>query len=526
MKRFGLKSLMFTLVLSLGLAGCGGGAATTSEGNKETGGTSANQQANQNGEKVLTIARGTDMVSFDVHNHQNNSTHAIHVNVFNSLVKRDQTMNFQPDLATKWEQVDDTTWRFHLREGVTFHNGDPFTAADVKYTLERVAKEQSLLEYTNYKQIKEVKVVDDLTVDIVTNGPDPILINRISRQGSGILPSKYIEEKGFDHFLSNPVGTGPYKFLEWKRDDRITFEKYDGYFGDKPKWDKVVFRTIPEDSTRVAELLTGGVDIATDIAPADWDRVKANENTDIVTGPTQRVMQLVLRMTEGSVTADPRVREAIELAIDKQAIAETILAGAAKPTRAMVTPEAGADPDLYGKSLYDPEKAKQLLKEAGYENGLELTFSSTNGRYIKDKEIAELIMAMLDEVGIKVKLEVLEWSKFNEKFKGKKFDELYMLGYGNSMFDASSPLYLNQSERAKGETDFNSPELDELLAQSDVNMDAESRKQQLYKVQQILAKERPRVFLFQTDAIYGVNKRIQFTPRSDENTYVDEIILK
>lgn len=526
MKRFGVKSLLLTLVLSLGLAGCGGGASTTTEGAQGTSEPAANQQANQNGEKVLTIARGTDMVSFDVHNHQNNSTHAIHVNVFSSLIKRDQDMNFQPDLATKWEKVDDTTWRFNLREGVTFHNGDPLTAADVKYTIERVAKDQSLLEYINFKTIKEVKVIDDLTVDIITEGPDPILLNRISRQGSGILPSKYIADKGFDEFLSNPVGTGPYKFSEWKRDDRIVFEKFDKYFGDAPKWDKVVFRTIPEDSTRVAELLTGGVDIATDIAPADWNRVKENESTSIITGPTQRIMQLVMRMSEGSVTADPKVREAIELAIDKQAISEAILSGAGRPTRTMVTPEAGADPDLYGKTLYDPEKAKQLLKEAGYENGLELTFSSTNGRYLKDKETAELIQAMLGEVGIKVNLEVLEWSKFNEKFKGKSFDEVYMLGYGNSMFDASAPLYLNQSARTKGETDFNSPELDELLAQSDVNMDPETRKQQLYKVQQIIANERPRVFLYQMDAIYGVNKRIEFTPRSDENTYVDDIILK
>ncbi|GAA4724661.1 ABC transporter substrate-binding protein [Brevibacillus fulvus] len=523
MKRFAMASL--ALMLLLGVAGCG---SQQSANTPQTENSTSKSTQTDSGKKVLTIASGNDIVSFDIHNHNNTSTEAVHVNMFDYLVKKDKNQQLQPDLATSWKQLDDTTWEFKLREGVKFHNGDPFTAADVKYTLERVAKDQTLLEYGNYKQIKEVQVIDDHTVHIITDGPQPVLLNRLSRLGSGMLPSKYIQEKGFDEYLKNPVGTGPYKLKEWKRDDRLILVKNDDYFGDKPKWDEVVFRSIPEDATRVSELLTGGVDLAVNIPPTDLDRIKNNEGTAVAQGPTQRVMQLTVRMTPGTKTADPKVREAIDLAIDKQAIVDNILAGGGTVTRTRVTPgNFGADPSLYGTSLYDPEKAKQLLAEAGYANGLEITLSSPSGRYLKDKETAELIQAMLGEVGIKVNLDLQEWSKFNEQYRGKKMNELFMIAYGNSMFDASLAFDRASSAIAKGETDYNNPELDKLLEEAETNLNEQEREKQYQQAQQMVANDRPFIYLFQMGANYGYNSnRIQFEPRLDEMLPVDEITLK
>ncbi|WP_279041853.1 ABC transporter substrate-binding protein [Brevibacillus borstelensis] len=518
---FGLAAI---LALSAALVGCSSqsGAPAQPSGNKETA-----QPAGQNGEKVLTIASGSDIVTFDIHDHNNTSTEAVHVNMFDYLVRKDAQQKVQPDLATEWETVNDTTWRFKLRQGVKFHNGDEFTAEDVKFTLERVATDNKLLEYGNYKQIKEVKVIDPHTVEIITHAPEPVLLNRLSRLGSGLLPSKYIKEKGWDEFLKNPVGTGPYKLGKWVRDDRLTLVKNDEYFGEKPKWDKVVFRSIPEDATRVAELLTGGVDIAVNIPPSDLQRIKDNDGTDTKQGPTQRVMQLTLRLTPGTVTENPKVREAIDLAIDKQAIVDNILAGGGVPTRTRVTPgNFGTNLDLYNKTLYDPEKAKQLLAEAGYPNGLELTLNATSGRYLKDKETAELIQAMLAEVGINAKLELLEWSKFNEKYKAKKFDEVFMIAYGNSMFDASLAFDRLTTERSKGESDYSNPELDKLLADAEKNMNMEEREKQYKQAQEIIAEERPHIYLYQMNANYGVSDRINFEPRLDEMLFVDEITLK
>ncbi|TLS38732.1 ABC transporter substrate-binding protein [Pseudalkalibacillus caeni] len=466
------------------------------------------------------------MVTFDIHDHNTTSTEAIHVNMFNYLVKRGED-GFDPDLAESWENVDDNTWKFKLREGVKFHNGEELTADDVKFTLERVANDNKLLEHGNYSQIKEVKVINDLEFEIITHQPEPALLNRLSRLGSGILPSKYIEEEGWDKFLENPVGTGPYKFVEWKKDDRVVIEANSDYFGEAPKWNKVTFRAIPEDSTRVSELLTGGVDIATNLPPSDWERVKDNEATEVAQGPTQRVMMLVLRQTEGHATSDPKVREAIDLAIDKQAILDSLMEGSGTVTRTRVTPgNTGANEDLYGKTLYDPEKAKQLLKEAGYGDGLELKLSAPNGRYLKDKESAELIQAMLGEVGIDLKLEFLEWSSFADKYASKSFDDMFLIGYGNSMFDAALALDRLSSKQAEGETDYNNPEVDKLLEEAMSNMNAEERAKQYQKAQEIIAEERPQIYLYQLDAVYGVNKGLNFEPRLDEMLYVDDITVK
>jgi peptide/nickel transport system substrate-binding protein len=300
--------------------------------------------------------------------------------------------------------------------------------------------------------------------------------------------------------------------------------KNDQYFGDKPKWDKLVFRATPEDATRVAELMTGGVDIAVNIPPSDMERIESNEGTHAVTGPTQRVMQLSLRTTPGTVTENPKVREAIDLAIDEKAIVDNILAGGGTPTRTRVTAgNFGADPELYGKSLYDPERAKQLLAEAGYPNGVDISFSATSGRYLKDKETAELIQAMLAEVGIRAKLDLLEWSKFNDTYKAKKFGEVFMISYANSMFDASLAFDRLTTERAKGESDYSNPEVDKLLKEAEKNMNLDERAKQYVKVQEIIAEERPQIYMYQMNANYGVSDKVNFEPRLDEMLFADEV---
>ncbi|MDG0810434.1 ABC transporter substrate-binding protein [Cohnella rhizosphaerae] len=527
MRKLVSVSMVLVVALTLVLAGCSSkpSSPAASSSSTDTKGT-AQSSANAGGSKHLTIAIPYDVQGFDIHNHNNTPTEAVHVNLFSYLVKKNEKQVIEPDLAVSWESIDDTTWRFVLRQGVKFHNGDPFTSADVKYTLERVSKDDKLLEYGNYKQIKEVKIVDEYTVDIITDGPQPALLNRLSRLGSGMLPSKYLEEQGWEKFQSNPIGTGPYKFKQWIRDDRLELVRNPDYVGDAPNWDEVTFRVIPEDATRVAELLTGGVDIAVNVPAIDMDRIESNEGTHAAATPTQRVIQLNVRTKEGTVTADPRVREAIDLAIDKQAIVDSIYMGAATPTRTRVTPgNFGAKADLFGTSLYDPERAKQLLKEAGYEKGLKLTFNAS-GDSSKDKETAELITAMLAEVGIEAKLELLENSAYQEKFRGRTFDELVLIPFGNSMFDAALAFSRISTQGAKGETDYSNAEVDRLLAAAETNMNAKEREQQYFKVQDIIAQERPFIYLFQENANFGISDRVEFSPRLDEMLYADQVTLK
>ncbi|MEI7028274.1 ABC transporter substrate-binding protein [Paenibacillus sp. y28] len=514
MKRWYAKGVSLVLASMLAVAGC----STAKEGQGAKSGTDA-----ASGEKVLTIASATDIQSFDFHNNNTTQSEAVLVNMFDYLIKNDGTEK-KPVLATEWKKIDDKTWHFKLREGVKFHNGDPFTSADVKFTLERAARDSKLLQNSLYKQIKEVKIVDDYNVEIITSDPDPLLLNRLSRLGSGMMPSKYIQEKGMDAFLKEPVGTGPYKFSKWLKDDRVEMVKNTEYFGGTPKWDKVVFRSIPEASTRVSELLTGGVDIAANVPASDLKRINGNNNMTIAQTPIQRVLQLIVRTTPGAVTADPKVREAIDLAIDDKDIVDNILGGAGIPTRTSVTPgNFGADETLYKQYLVDKDKARALLKEAGYaDKGPKVTFSAQE----QYKEVAETVSAMLTEVGFEVNLEILEASKFSEKLSSKKFNELFLLGVGNSMNDAANNYNRYKAANAKGETDYNNPEVEQLLQAAEKNMNPEERAKQYQRVQQIFAVERPAIYLYQMKGNYGIGSKIEYKPRLDEMYFVEEITPK
>lgn len=506
--------LVSTVLLTVGLlAACNG--EESSEGDKEN--------------RTLTIAMGTDMVTFDVHNHTNTSTEAIHVNMFNYLFKRDNaTGEIVPDLAESYEKKDDTTWEVKLKEGVTFHNGEALDSEDVKFSLERVAHDSTLLDHINYKAIKEVEVIDELTLRIITHEPDPALLNRISRIASSILPSEYIEEHGMDHFLNNPVGTGPFKFVEWKRDDRIVLEVYEDYFaGKNEEWDEVVFRVIPENSTRVSELLTGGVDIATNIPPSEWERVEKNDGTYLSQGASNRTVMIFLRSTEGYPTSDPRVRKALDLAIDNKAITDNLLNGAGIPTITRVAPgNFGFAEELYNTYNYDVEEAKKLLAEAGYPDGFEMTFHSPKGRYLQDAEISEMVAAMWSAIGVKAKVEFMEWSSFVELRSSGKNKDAYLLALGNSMFDAANALDWYNFERFKGQIDYYNEEVEELLAAAAKNMNPEEREQQYIKAQHLLAEDTAHIVLHQESINVGVSDAINYTPTMDEIIYVDSITKK
>lgn len=472
--------------------------------------------------RVLTIGTTADIESFDPHNNANTVSEAVLVNMFDYLLKNDNNQHKIPVLATSWKQTDDNTWRFNLRRGVHFHNGDLFTAADVKYTLERVAKDTSLKQNSYFKNIAEVRVIDDYTVDIVTDGPDPLLLNRLCKTGAGMLPSKYIDTNGIAAFLNQPVGTGPYKFGKWMKNDRVELIRNDDFFGGKPKWDEVVFRALPESASRVSALLAGDIDIATGLLATDSKRINEAKGKTIVKAPIQRVLQIILRMSEGSPTADPKVREAIDLAINKQSLVNSIAGGAGIVTRTSVTPgNFGADLSLYKQALYNPSKAKQLLQAAGYSTSGPEIHLSASSTY---KEYASRISAMLDQVGFKTKLDVLEPGAFMERYDSKTFKEAFMIGIGNSLFDASNNFNRYLKSAAVGETDYNNPKTERLLQAAATNTDITVREKQYQEVQQILAVDRPAVYLFQMEGIYGMDQRVRFEPRKDEMFYAEDIV--
>lgn len=522
-----MKRVLFSLALLLTMsvlivAGCSG--SDDEEGDANASGEDQEDSDN----RTLTIAIPTDQSSHDIHDHNNTLTEAIHANMYNYLFKKDDEGNIEPELVDSYENIDDLIWEFKLHEDVKFHNGDELTAEDVKFTLERVANDDSLAEHSHYRQIEEVEVVDDYNFKIHTYEPEPIMLNRLSRIGSGILPKDYVDEVGWDEFLENPIGTGPFKFSEWNRDSEIVYEVFDDYFeGKNEDWDEIVFRIVPEDSTRVGELLTGGVDVALNIPDHEWDRIDDNDGTSVASTTSQRVTMLLLRHDEEYPTSDPRVREAIDLAIDNEALTENVLGGAGVPVRTRVTPgNTGANEDLYDTYLYDPERSKELLEEAGYGDGLEITIHGPNGRYTKDKDIQEMINGMLAEVGITVQTDLMEWSNYTELRNAFAYDEAYFIAYGNSQFDASLALDNIRSERAMEMQGYKNEEFDEILDAAEVNMDLDERIEQYQRAQEIVAEDRPYIYLYAEMANYGVSDRVDFTPRADEMFFANEILKK
>ncbi|MFM1653278.1 ABC transporter substrate-binding protein [Brevibacillus sp. B_LB10_24] len=526
MRKYLTPFLCLVVSLTLVFQGCSSGTQS-SEVTKSEGASSGQSGANT---KVLTIAQASDLKTFDTQNSRNTPTATVLRNMFNHLMKLQPGKAPEPELVQSYEQVDDVTWKFKLKEGVKFHNGDTLTSNDVKFTLDRISKDKTVLEYVYYNRIiTDVKVIDDLQFEIITKTKAPTLLNLLVKNGSEILPKKYIEENGWDNFLKNPVGTGPYKYVKWIKDDRVILEKYPEYFdGGEREWDQVIVRAIPENSTRVSELLTGGVDLAVNIPPNEWDRIENSQGLSLIKQGHTRVMTLILRTGEGHVTSNPRVREAIELAIDKKALITNVLKNAGNEIRTRVAEGIfGADPDLQNTSLYDPERAKQLLAEVGYPNGVELTLQAPKGRYLLDSEVAEMVAAMLTQAGFKVNLEILEFSALSNVYTTPHaIKDMMLIGLADDLLDASYVLTQFYAENADQLMDYHNAEIDELYEKAASSLDMEERKQAFYRIQKIASDERPQIPLYQEKSIYGVNDRITFTPRFDEQIYFDTITRK
>jgi peptide/nickel transport system substrate-binding protein len=472
----------------------------------------------------LVIAITKDINGLDPQAPGNTLTQAILYNFFEPLMMRNPDDEIIPCLAVKWENINPTTWRFTLKEGVKFHSGNPLTSDDVVFFLTRI-QDKRFSERANYETIEDVKVIDPLNFEIVTKEPDPILLNRLSRLAGGILDSKKLREVGEDVYLKSPSGTGPYILQEWKKDEQVVIVKNPAYHGKPAVWEKVTFRAIPESSTRVAELLTGGVDIALDVSPNDEDRVNANNGTHIERFPTKRILYWVVRTSSPGLD-DPRVREAIDLAVDDQAIVDQIYNGAGTVTRSLIAPNVfGSNPAYCGTYLYDLERAKQLLAESN-RAGFEIELASGNGQYLKDKEFTELMGAMLEQAGFKVKYSIMDTSRFTELKNARKFESLRMNGYSSSMSDASKDLQPYLEENPIQKTDWVNAEFRALGEEALVIMNQEKRRQNYMRMQELMAEERPIIPVMQLMGFYGVSDALNYKPRLDEFLYADEITLK
>lgn len=337
--------------------------------------------------------------------------------------------------AESWENVDEVTWRFHLRPGLTFHNGEPLDAEAVKWNIDRVRTRDDFMVQPQWEFVNEVNVIDEVTVEITTNGPHPYFEYDVSFNGCELLPPDYIEEVGEEEFARNPVGSGPYRLVEFTESDRYVFEAWEDYWDGRPEVDRVIYQVIPEQSSQVAALLAGQVDMIPTVPGPDRERVEAAEGIDLLTETSNRMHHFYLRVeTETGAmnetypdfepaTLEQNVRQAISHALDRSLLAE--VQGAASPRLARVCsyyPEGFADDYATQDAVdawYDPELSMQLLRDAGYDpdsgNGPTVYMDAPTFQFGGEKEVAEVAAAMLEDAGFNVELNILDTSAYNEQ---------------------------------------------------------------------------------------------------------------
>lgn len=440
MKKFLAAILLLALVCPL--VGCQSSSGESGNGPGAVSSPSQSQSSPAGSTKVVMTVTA-EIITLDPQvNAGGTAANTVRQNIFEALARVDVNGDLQPVLATDWS-VDEsnTVWTFHLREGVKFHDGESFTAADVKATFDRFKTNPESTRAYYYDNLVEVNVVDDYTVEMVTAVPQSNFVHIIAYDGSFIMSAKSLERSN-EEIAKEPVGTGPYCFKDRTANESVTLVRFEDYWGELPDVTELKFVTVTEVATRVNMLRGGEADLITGITDEDLEYFLNDDNYSVMYGKSNRVGHLSMNSNRPGLD-DIRVRQAIEYAIDKQAIVTGILGERGSVANSVIAPltYGYADSNLYP---YDPQKAKDLLAEAGYQPGeLSLTIQSPDGRYYKDKECCMAIAQMLKEVGIDAKVEVNDWASFVAKVKVPAEEntvDMWWMGWESGTGEASQIL--------------------------------------------------------------------------------------
>jgi len=454
----------------------------------------------------LRIAFGTDVTAINALDSVTGPSRVMTDHIAEGLVR---WINGEiiPWLATGWTNVDPVTWEFKLRPNVKFHNGEPFNAEVVKATFEAILNEANKSPYRpSYQFIKEVQVVDDLTVRIVTKTPYSALLSLLPQVS--MIPPKYFAEVGADGYRKKPVGTGPYRFVEHVRDDHATIQASPDYWGGPQRFQRIIYRPIPEAAARVSALLAGEVDFVADIPPELKPMFDGRNGTRLIIKRSPRFYLFMVNNKKPEYPTTKReVREAIAYAINRQALASEVLEGTAAPVSWQIPDTLGEDPNA--KPLaYDPKKAKQLLAQAGYPNGLDITMDTPTGRYLKDRELADAIAGQMGQAGFRVNVRTAEWGVIIKSVYTGETAPIILLAWGTGDRD---PDQFNRGVlSSKGMfSQTNYPELDALVTQIASEMDPDKRRELIAKQRAFEGENFPVIYILQLGLLGGVSEKLK-----------------
>lgn len=492
-----LKVLLISfLAMSLFLVGCNSSKTNENAGGKTNNGTSAGPKKD-----TLVFARGGDSTSLDPITTTEGETFKVTDNIFENLLSYGpQDTTVQPGLAEKWEVTPDgLTYTFHLRQGVKFHDGTDFNADAVVFNFDRwmTGNADKFPYYTmfgGYKGepghvIKEVKALDANTVQFVLTRPQAPFLKNLAMSPFGIASPKAVKDEG-DKFREKPVGTGPFKFVEWKQNDRIVLEKNPDYWQKGlPKLNKVIFRVIPENTARLNALANGEVDLMDGLNNSDEDSVKANDKLQVIERPSMNVGYLGFT-TNRKPFDNKLVRQALNHAIDKESIIKSFYNGKAEPAKNAMPPSVEGYNDDIKDYEYDLDKAKALLKEAGYEKGftMDLWAMPVARLYMPEaQKVAEVIQESFSKIGVKANIKSVDWATYLDKAAKGEFDA-YMLGWTGDNGDADNFLYTLLDKDSIGANNYSyykNDQLHDILIKAQTETD-QAKRNELYKQAQVI----------------------------------------
>ncbi|WP_163969414.1 glutathione ABC transporter substrate-binding protein [Oceanobacillus halotolerans] len=509
--------LAFVLLLSVVLVACASEPDNdSSEGDSDSEGSSETTDG-EGGD--LVIATTSDAVSLDPNGSNDIPSYDVQRNIIETLVKQDTNMETQPGLAQDWEAVEDNVWEFTLQEGVTFHDGTEFTAEVVKANIERVldpdvASPQASL----FEMVTDIEVVDDYTVRFTTEYPFAALPAHLAHPVSGMVSLEQIEadyaamEEGEDPgsvINENPIGTGYFVFDEWQPGEYIRLVKNEDYWDGSAKLDTVTFKVVSEDLTRVAELETGDSHISNPLSPSDVAQIEATDGLRVHTQGSVSTSYIGFNMAKEPFDNE-LVRQAVSMAIDKEQIINGIYDGYGIPAIGPIPPDVfGYDENVSGLD-YDVEQAKELLAEAGYEDGFSTTIWTNDNRQRIDA--ATNVQQQLSEIGIDIEVEVLEWGAYLEQTAQGEHD-MFVLGWVTGTGDAdyaTYPLFHSDNVGDPGNRTFTEDdELDALLEEARQTTDPEERSEVYSQVQERIVEVSPMLFLHHQEYLMGVSEKVQ-----------------
>jgi len=477
----------------------------------------------------VVIAQGVDPTSLDMMNQQETPASNVGAQMFEALLERDQSLKLVPVLAAEMPKlVAPTTWEFKLRRGVKFHNGEDFNADAVKFSIERLANPANKLRgSSSFAPIDRVEIVDPYTVKIHTKKPWPTFLAHIALRQASIIPSKEYAGKDTAAVSRNPIGTGPYKFVRWAKDEEVVMEAFPGYWGGAAKIKTVVFKPIPDDAVRVAALQNSEIDVAVNIPPHLANIIEKHPKVYLSTAPSIRTIQLMIYTHQmdaqhkpigpyNGPTVDKRVRQAIAYAVDADEIVKGVMDGKAVRVPTMLTSlHFGYDPSL--KPIkQDLAKTKKLLADAGFPNGVDIVLNGPQGRYVRDKEVAEAVTGQLTKAGIRTTLRTHEFVNYlNSMVYVHKAGPVWLIGWGHPTMDAEA-IYVPLFKSPNIFVNWHNEDFNGMVDEAQTTMDEKKRLALYHRINKLWIEETPAVPLYQQIDLYGASKRLSWKARSDE----------